>query len=58
MLLTNAYRVQRKFKKFVQENVPPVYWNEAEDDAKPDYLYGVIGAGPDGCGGVIVCGSG
>lgn len=50
MLLEKAYFVRRKFQKFVQNNLPEVFWNETEDDAKPDYVYSVIAAGPDGKG--------
>jgi hypothetical protein len=50
MLLTEAYFVRRKFRKFVRENLPDTFWSETEDDAKPDYLSGIIAAGPDGMG--------
>jgi hypothetical protein len=50
MLLKDAYFVRRKFRKFVLENTPQRFWDEDQDDAKPDYLYGLIGAGPDGKG--------
>jgi hypothetical protein len=50
MLLKKAYFVQRKFRKFVLENTPQRFWDEEQDDAKPDYLCGIISAGPDGKG--------
>jgi len=50
MLLSNAYRVQNKFRKFVVDNLPDKFWSESEDDAKPHYIYSVVGAGPDGKG--------
>jgi len=50
MLLKDAYFVRRKFRKFVLENTPARFWDEDQDDAKSDYLYGLIGTGPDGKG--------
>lgn len=50
MLLTKAYLTRRKFRKFIIENIPEVFWEETEDDAKPDYLQGVIIPGSDGLG--------
>lgn len=50
MLLTKAYFTRRKFREFICANVPDAFWNETEDDAKPDYLQGAIVAGPDGFG--------
>lgn len=50
MLLTKVYFARRKFRQFVCDNVPEVFWNELEDDAKPDYLQSMIGAGPNGFG--------
>lgn len=50
MLLSNAYRVQFKFRKFVMENLPEKFWTESEDDAKPHYVYSVIVGGSDGKG--------
>jgi hypothetical protein len=50
MLLSNAYRVQYKFRKYVVENLPDKFWTEAVDDAKPHYVYSVISVGPDGKG--------
>lgn len=50
MLLSEAYFVRRKFRKFVRENLPDAFWSEEEDDAKPNYLSGVISAGPNGMG--------
>jgi hypothetical protein len=35
MLLNRAYFTRRKFRKFVNENLPEVFWSETEDDAKP-----------------------
>ena len=40
----------RKLLKFVKENLPESFWSETEDDAKPDYLFGIIDSGPDGRG--------
>jgi hypothetical protein len=34
MLLSAAFRVQYKFRKFFIENVPEKFWTETEDDAK------------------------
>lgn len=50
MLLTPAYFVGRKFRDFIRENLPEHFWSETEDDAKPDYMNIVVGAGPDGRG--------
>lgn len=50
MLLSNAYRVQCKFRRFIVENLPAKFWTEKEDDAKPHYVYSVIVGGPDGKG--------
>lgn len=50
MLLTEAYFVRRKFRKFIRENLPDTFWSETEDDAKPDYLFSVFAAGPDRMG--------
>jgi len=50
MLLTKAFFSRRKFRTFVSDNLPEKFWAESEDEAKPEYLYGVIGAGPNGRG--------
>lgn len=50
MLLSNAYRVQYKFRKFIAENLPDNFWIETKDNAKPHYVYSVIVGGPDGKG--------
>jgi hypothetical protein len=50
MLLKDGYFVRRKFRKFVIENTPQRFWDENQDDAKSDYLYGLIDSGPDGKG--------
>ena len=50
MLLNNAYFSRRKFRTFVCENVPDKFWAEAEDDAKPEHIYSVVTAGPNGHG--------
>jgi hypothetical protein len=48
MLLTPAYFVRRKFRKFVCENLPETFWSDTEDDAKPHYHSHVVYPGPDG----------
>lgn len=50
MLLTKAFFNRRKFREFVFKNLPDTFWSDTEDDAKPDYIYGIITAGPDGMG--------
>ena len=40
----------RKMLKFVTDNVPEAFFDETEDDAKPDYLTSILGPGPDGLG--------
>lgn len=50
MLLTKAFFSRRKFRTFVSDNLPEKFWVESEDDAKPEYLYSVIGSGPNGRG--------
>ncbi len=44
LLLKNERFTLRKLSKFVNENVPEHFWSETEDDAKPDYLTGIIGS--------------
>jgi hypothetical protein len=44
-----------KLRKFVKENTPNHFWSEKEDDAKPDYSFGLIGPGPDGRGREEFC---
>lgn len=50
VLLCSERFVFRKLLKFVTENTPECFWNETEDDAKPDYINTMIGPGPDGLG--------
>lgn len=50
MLLKESYFVRRKFRKFITENLPETFWSETEDDAKQDYVYSMIGPGPNGHG--------
>lgn len=40
----------RKMLKFVTGNVPEAFFDETEDDAKPDCLTSILGPGPDGLG--------
>jgi hypothetical protein len=50
MLLSDAYFAMRKFRKFIIEYLPEKFWNEEIDDAKPDYLTGMVVPGVDGRG--------
>jgi hypothetical protein len=50
LLLGNEKYTFRKLVKFVKEHLPESFWSETEDDAKSDYLVGVIETGPDGRG--------
>lgn len=50
VLLRSERFVFRKLLKFVTENTPECFWNETEDDAKPDYVRIMLGPGPDGFG--------
>lgn len=50
LLLKNENYTFRKLSRFVQENLPDRFWYETQDDAKPNYVFGVVGAGPDGKG--------
>lgn len=50
VLLHEERFVFRKMLKFVMDNVPGMFFAETEDDAKPDYLTGVVKLGPDGLG--------
>jgi hypothetical protein len=50
LLLGNEHYTFRKLAKFVEEYLPESFWSETEDDAKPDYLFGIIEPGPDGRG--------
>ena len=48
LLLGNEMYTFRKLARFVNDYLPESFWSEMEDDAKPEYLYGIIGLGPDG----------
>ena len=50
LLLDSERFTFRKLVKFVKENLPERFWTETEDDAKPDYLFGIVESGPDGRG--------
>jgi len=50
MLLKNEKFTFSKFSKFIEENVPERFWSETKDDAKPDYLIGKFGLGPNRLG--------
>jgi len=50
LLLSNEHYTFRKLARFVEEYLPESFWSETDDDAKPDYLFGIIGLGPDGRG--------
>lgn len=50
MLLSKAYFVQRKFREFVYSYLPEAFWTDIEDNAKPEYIYTLIGVGSDGRG--------
>ena len=43
VLLSGQEFTLGKLREFLVENVPQRFWSEGEDDAKPDYLVGVIG---------------
>jgi hypothetical protein len=50
ILFKNQHFTFRKFAKFIEEFLPNIYWEETEDDAKPEYFYGLVEGGPDGRG--------
>jgi len=50
VLLHEERFVFRKMLKFVTDNVPEIFFDETEDDAKPDYLTSILKIGPDDLG--------
>jgi len=54
ILLANEGFIFGKLAKFVQDNVPDTFWNDRDDDAKPDYWTTMIVSGPNGCGQEVV----
>jgi hypothetical protein len=50
ILLKNENYTFRKLSRFVRENLPDRFWSETQDDAKPNYVFGVVGASLDGMG--------
>jgi hypothetical protein len=43
LLMKNEQFIFQKIVKFVSENIPEKFWSEKKDDAKSDYVYGLIG---------------
>lgn len=50
LLLGNEKYTFSKLAKFVKDHLPESFWSETQDDAKPDYLAGIIEPCPDGRG--------
>ena len=50
VLLNKKSFTFRKMLKFITDNVPEAFFDETDDDAKPDYLTSILGPGPDGMG--------
>jgi hypothetical protein len=42
MFLKKEFFLSRKFRKFITDNIPELFWTESEDDAKPDYSYSLV----------------
>lgn len=54
LLLANEHYTFQKLLTFVEKFIPDGFWDQSEDDAKPDYLYGLIGGDESGKGKLTI----
>jgi hypothetical protein len=54
LLLSNEHYTFQKLLTFVGKFLPDRFWDQAEDDAKPDYLFSLIGVDESGKGKLTI----